>query len=63
MPHNRLKGQCHEVDIFLKGQNILVGRYFLSICADGFQGLSKLSLPNNTIVKVLFASVKLLTNF
>jgi hypothetical protein len=33
------KGQCHEMDVFLKGLNILISTFCVS--ADGFQGLSK----------------------
>jgi hypothetical protein len=55
-----LKGQCHEIDIFLKVLKILISTF--CVCADGFQGLKKLSLPY-TIINFLFASLKLLTNF
>jgi hypothetical protein len=36
---NHLKGQCHEMDIFFEGLNILISTF--CVCADGFQGLSK----------------------
>ncbi len=54
VPH--LKGQCREMDIFLKvGLNILCSAF--CVCADGFQGLSKAFSYN------FFYSLKLLTNF
>ncbi len=31
----RLKGQCHKMDIFLKGLNILISTF--CVCADSFQ--------------------------
>ncbi len=34
-----LKGQYHEMYIFVEGLNILIGTF--CVCADGFQGLSK----------------------
>ncbi len=34
-----LKEQCHEMDMFFKGLNILISTF--CVCADGFQGLSK----------------------
>jgi hypothetical protein len=34
-----LKGQCHEMDIFLEGLNILISAFY--VCADGFQCISK----------------------
>jgi hypothetical protein len=33
------KGQWHEKDIIFEGLNILISTF--SVCADGFQGLSK----------------------
>ncbi len=35
-----MKGQCHEIDLLLKGLNIFISTYFL-VCAEGFQGLPK----------------------
>jgi hypothetical protein len=37
-----LKGQCHEMDIFL-GLNNLISTFF--VCFDGFPGLNSISLP------------------
>jgi hypothetical protein len=51
-----LKGQCHEKEIFLKVENILIITF--CVCADGFQGLSK-AFPY-PIINFLFASLKLL---
>jgi hypothetical protein len=34
-----LKGQCHEIDIFFEGLNILISTF--CVCADVFLGLSK----------------------
>ncbi len=34
-----LKVQCHEMDIFFNGLNILISTF--RVCADGFQGFSK----------------------
>jgi hypothetical protein len=48
-----LKGQCHEMDIFLC-LNILIST---CVSADGFQCLSKASLPY-TFINFLFASLK-----
>ncbi len=33
-----LKGQCHKMDIFLEGLNILIST--ICVCADCFQGLT-----------------------
>jgi hypothetical protein len=45
-----------------EGLNILISTF--CICADGFQGLSKaFHYPIQTTVNLLFASLKLLTNF
>ncbi len=38
-PYVFLKGQCHEMYIFVEGLNILISTF--CVCADGFQGLSK----------------------
>jgi hypothetical protein len=52
--------QCHEMNIFFKGLNILISTF--CVCADGFEGLSKsLSLLNR--INFLFSSLKLLINF
>ncbi len=52
-----LDGQCHKMDF---DGYIFEGLNFL-ICAEGFQDLSKVF--KFTIIKFLFASWKLLTNF
>jgi hypothetical protein len=39
---NHLRGQCHELDIFVESLNILIStRAFYVSAADGFQGLFK----------------------
>jgi hypothetical protein len=54
-------GQCHEMDIFFEGLNILISTF--CVFAGRFPGLSKsFSLPH-TIINFLFAPLKLLTNF
>jgi hypothetical protein len=44
-----LKGQCHEEDNFFERLNILISTF--CVCADGFQGLSKVftSLHNYSL--------------
>ncbi len=55
-----LKGQCHEIDrYFFEGLKNF-NQYFHALMV--FKVLKKLSLPY-TIIKFLFASLQLLTNF
>jgi hypothetical protein len=56
------KGTVSGDGYFFEGLNILISAF--CECADGLQGLSKAScsLPY-TIINILFASLKLLTNF
>jgi hypothetical protein len=56
-----LKGQCHEMDIFVGGLNILISTF--CECSDGFQGLAKAFHPIQYNYSFLFASLKILTNF
>jgi hypothetical protein len=57
-PYRRsLKGQCHEMDIFFEGLNILfVLSVYALIVSRSFQSLSL----SYTIIDFLFASLKLL---
>ncbi len=54
----QLKGQCHEMDIFLKVLNILSSTF--CVCADGFQDFSK-AFHYPIQLLTLIASLKLLT--
>ncbi len=61
-PIDRLKGPCHEMDIFFESLNILIHTF--CVCAEGFQDPSKaFHYSTYTINNFLFASLKLLTNF
>ncbi len=55
-----LKEQCHKMDIYLEGPNIIVNTFF--VCADSFMFFESFFLTH-TIITFLFASLKLLTNF
>jgi hypothetical protein len=56
-PFYLVKGQCHEIDIFVEGLNIL-SDYALMV----FKVFQRL-FTTHTIINFSFASFKLLTNF
>ncbi len=61
VPQHCLKGQCHEMDtVFYKDLNIFISTF--CVCADGFQGLSKLFTTPYKI-SFLFVSLKSLNIF
>jgi hypothetical protein len=62
MFHANLKGQCHEIDIFFGGLNILgsiLSVYALMV----FKVFQKIFNALHKKIYFLFASLKLLTNF
>ncbi len=47
-----LEGQCHEMDIFVGGLNILISTF--CECSDGFQGLAKAFHPIQLFLFICF---------